>query len=596
MIQLGKNEFKFSDERYPNLVFLRHSKAAKTKINELGTKRLLKELDSAISDFIKKCPEGAIRLQKYIWGKGDVLKYPLQVKKNGVKVILDKYILGLPTSRVDSGKGEKLTLKTIPSFDRYIKLMDNLEGKDTDIHSFIDRVNIELLNEDQENILEIDLEKYEPYYKNIDYLALDYQMSQRYRSHLSELKRQVGFRKAYCDHTFIITVDKLHCNYKCTKCRILISQDLGGNFISPLKTEKSLLKLCQNLDEMIKSMDYSNTEWKQIVIMYQKYIKEKERLDLKRSVRELDDALFTLASYMKKERIENRYSFLYLKDFEFEILESEKWYLSHAFASLEKYFNANQGFVEFICHWFENMDELARELEMELKDVKRRIEEIEESCSIAYSISVGNIPMFGREVKTVLAAVKKLEGKFGKTRISELLYGSKGKESEKHKLNEYDDYGKLKHLGKAFISTGIKRLVNENLISSESSAISKRLLLTSKGERLLRILEKDKNDETINSLSFGDFVKLCLQGKVREKERKDYISFKIMRDDIVFYKVLVQYLKTNEDTIQIFEDDLLSCTTERYLPILDFYEKWEEESGFKEMIKRIKGERIRNVN
>ncbi|MED2737027.1 RQC domain-containing protein [Bacillus toyonensis] len=596
MIQLGKNEFKFSDERYPNLIFLRHSKAAKTKINESGTKRLLKELDSVISDFKKRCPEGAIRLQKYIWGKGDVLKYPLQVKKNGVKVILDKYILGLPTSRVDSGKGEKLTLKTIPSFDRYIKLMDNLEGKNTDIDSYIDKVNLELSKEVQENILKIDLEKYEPYYKNIDYLALDYQMSQRFRSHLSELKRQVGFRKTYCDHTFIFTVDKLHCNYKCVKCRILISQDLGGNFISPLKNEKSLLKLSQGLEEMIESMDYAHTEWKQIAIMYQKYLEEKERLDLKKSVRELDEALLTLSSYMKEEQMENRYSYLSLKDFEFEILENEKWYLSISFASLEKHYNANQGFVEFIWHWSENMDDLARELEMELKTVRRSIEEIEESCSIAYSISVGDIPMFGREVKTVLAAVEKLDGKFGKTRISELLYGSESKEAEKHKLNEHEDYGKLKHLGKTFISTGIAQLVSESLIEIEPSRISKRLSLTPKGERLLRILGKDINDETINSLSFGDFVKLCLQGKVREKERKEYIRFKIMRDDIVFYKVLVQYLKTNENSIEIFEADLLSCTTERYIPILEFYEKWEEESGFKEMIKRIKGERMRNVN
>lgn len=591
MIQLGKNEFKFSDERYPNIIFLRHSKAAKTKINESGTKRMLKELDLAIADFKKRCPEDAVRLQSYLWGKGDVLKYPVQVKKNGVKVILDKYILGLPTSREDSGKGEKLTLKTIPSFDRYVKLMDNLEGKNADIHLYINEVNLELSKETQENILKINLAKYEPYYKSIDYLALDYQMSQRFRSLLSELKRQVGFRKTYCDHTFIFTVDKLYCNYKCTNCRILISQDLGGNFISPLKSQKSLLKLSQGLDEMIESMDYAHTEWKKIVIMYQKYLKEKERLDLKKSAGEFDEALLTLSSYMRKEQMENRYSFLSLKDFEFEILENEKWYLSISFASLEKYFNANQGYVEFIWQWFENMDELSRELDVELNTVRRRIEEIEENCSIAYSISVGDIPMFGREVKIVLAAVEKLGGKFGKTRISELLYGSKSKEAEKHKLKEHDDYGKLKHLGKTFISTGIGQLVNEALIEIESSVISKRLSLTAKGERLLRILEKDINDETINSLSFEVFVKLCLEGKVREKERKEYIHFKVMQEDIVFYKVLVQHLRTNENCIEIFEADLLSCTTKRLLPILEFYEKWEEESRFKEMIKRIKGER-----
>ncbi|WP_088362656.1 RQC domain-containing protein [Bacillus cereus] len=596
MIQLGKSEFKFSDERYPNIIFLKHNKAAKTKINESSTKRILAVLDKEIADFKMRNPEGAARLQKYIWGNEKTLLYPVQVKKNGVKIILDKYILGLPTSREDSGKGVKITLKTIPSFDRYVKLMDILDGENLDIYSYVDGINEELEKEDQENILNIDLAKYEPYYEKVDYLALDYQMSQRFRSLFSELKRQVGFRKTKCDHIFTITVDVSFCNYKCPKCRLLISQDLGGKFNSHIKTEKSLLKISESLDEMVELMDSSFTEWKQIAIMYKKYLENRDRLDLIKRVGDLEKALLKLSSYMKVDRLENKYSFLSLRSLEIEILKKEKWYLVFPFTSLEKLFNSNQGYLEFILRWYENMEELSSELDLELKNIKRKIEEIEESNSIAYSIGVGSIPMFGREVKFILKAVERFNKKFGKARISELLYGSKSKEAEKHRLNEYEDYGKLNHLGKKFITIGIDQLIDEKLIQVEPSRNAKSLSLTLKGERLIKILEKNINDETINSLPFGVFVKLCLQGKIREKERTDYIHFKIMQEDIVFYKTFVQHLKNDEQYIEIFEQDLLSCTTERYLPILDFYEQWEEENRFKELITRIKGEKLKNVN
>ncbi|MGN5651015.1 RQC domain-containing protein [Bacillus sp. Brlt_9] len=553
-------------------------------------------LDKEIADFKDRDPKGAARLQKYIWDNEKTLLYPVQVKKNGVKIILDKYILGLPTTREDSGKGVKISLKTIPSFDRYVKLMDILDGKNTDVYSYVDEINNELENEVQENILKIDLDKYEPYYGNVDYLALDYQMSQRFRSLFSELKRQVGFRKTKCDHTFTITVDVSFCNYKCPKCRMLISQDLGGKFNSHIRTEKHLLKICQSLDEMVELMDSLFTEWKQVAVMYKKYLEDRDRLDLKNSVKDLDEALIMLSSYLKEDRIENKYSFLSLKDIDIEIQKTEKWYLAFPFSSLEKHFDSNQGYLEFILRWYENMEELSRELILEIKSIKSKIEGFEESSSIAYSIGVGDIPMFGREVKIILKAVDKFDGKYGKARISELLYGSKSKEVEKHKLNDHEDYGKLKHLGKKFISIGIDQLIDEKLMQVEISRTSKKLSLTTKGERLLKILEKDINDETINSLSFGVFVKLCLQGKIREKERTEYIHFRIMQEDIVFYKTLVQHLRSEEECIEIFETDLLSCTTERYLPILDFYEKWEEANRFKEMITRIKGEKLKDVN
>jgi ATP-dependent DNA helicase RecQ len=161
------------------------------------------------------------------------------------------------------------------------------------------------------------------------------------------------------------------------------------------------------------------------------------------------------------------------------------------------------------------------------------------------------------QVRTVLAAVARFQGRFGATRIADVLYGSTGRTIVESQLHTTESYGQLRPMGRSGVSRLIRRLTASGHLSLEGLEYPV-VILTPKGKGVLNGTESlIWEQEILQGLQDDESKKRGANNKVLQPvfhashpDRDLFERLRVLRASLAAHEGVASFLVFHDKTLR----------------------------------------------
>ena len=577
---------KFRDPSYDRLFFLWSPELSQENFRDalVQNSEELRKLNELLGGLEKAYPDELEQLKEIVCGNKKE-RLAVFVGKDGLQLVSQKTMEGLNPDGCSNyveplERGRTIVQAAITKLIDDKKMLAKSKGA---IRDFRDKV---------EKYLGLsawkDWDSYCRFTQNLTLLGYPKKEATAYRKTVTELRQlrsllettlgdhEHRYEFAHRDRTTVV----------CSKCRKQISvKELKLTVDLPSQAEiKRKLKFLKDGKQLAFEVTENEfTEGATLIQKVQPLLKRKAVQTLLEEIIRLEEAVGKTANLKRKEHwetllVEVPHFFCkekdpnWILDFDFHNYKKKNEWIDEALMEIRLYQGKPTEFVAY------------------LKQHKKMLEH-------QYQARLDNVPLPKMEetiltegqLKILFETALFLEGRFGRTRLMEMLKGKDSDMARAYDFMSYRHFGSFKQMTQVKLIEIIDEMIRQRYMDTVDYEYPK-VVLTEKGRLLcekLKRLNGKKAKLILDTLSFETVLQMLVFKEIEMKDVVKYVKKRYEKEGLSFFKLVMDTPSVRQVEVPNIQDVLVAMIDEQNVPFLRYHHVWSKDTKFGELVNLV---------